>query len=104
MQAKRLIRYYISSLAKRRPLPGFGAPARIAAFPEAGPFGDRIGVCYGFSVPSQSGVGPVIGAEAPEARQEDEDLALSVYFEDTGEQEWFAPHLVERVDNAADTS
>jgi hypothetical protein len=24
----------------------------------------------------------------------DEDFAYSVYFEDTGEQEWFAPYLV----------
>jgi hypothetical protein len=57
---------------------------------EAGAFAGREGVVYGWSVPSSSGVGPVIGVR----KGRDEDFALSVYFEDTGEQEWFAPRLV----------
>ena len=80
-----------------RRIPAFGEPVRIAAYPEAGIFADRRGVCYGFPKPSQSKVGPVIGADHPDARGD--DFALSVYFEDTGEQEWFAPHLVDRVDD-----
>jgi len=63
------------------------APVRIAPDPEAGQFGGRIGICYRSSRPSESGVSPLIG----EARV---DFALAVYFEDTGEQAWFAPHLV----------
>ena len=39
-------------------------------------------------------VGPVIGAR----KGRDEDVAFSVYFEDTSEQEWFAPHLVKVVE------
>jgi hypothetical protein len=46
----------------------------------------------GESIPSSSGVGPVIGDRG-------ENLALSVFFDDTEEQEWFAPHLVEFIDH-----
>jgi hypothetical protein len=70
---------------------------RIADFPEAEALAGRYGVCLGDSVPSSSGVAPVIGQGfGGNAR---EDYALSVYFEETGEQEWFAPHLVERVED-----
>jgi hypothetical protein len=58
-------------------------------------FAGRTGSVYGESVPSVSGVGPVIGDRG-------EDLALSVFFEDTEEQEWFAPHLVEFVDHGGE--
>jgi hypothetical protein len=36
----------------------------------------------------------VIGAR----KGRDEDFAISVYFEDTGDQEWFAPHLVKVIE------
>jgi hypothetical protein len=36
----------------------------------------------------------VIGAEFGGSARE--DFAYSVYFEDTSEQHWFAPHLVEK--------
>src|SRR5262245_4352893 len=50
-------------------------------------FTGRIGSVYGESIPSSSGVGPVIGDRG-------EDLAFSVFFDDTEEQEWFAPNLL----------
>jgi hypothetical protein len=59
---------------------------------EAGGFAGRTGHVYGESVPSSSGIGPVIGDRG-------EDLAVSVFFDETKEQEWFAPHLVEFVDH-----
>jgi hypothetical protein len=76
--------------------PGFGDSVQIKETPETveSGFSGRSGSVYGESIPSSSGVGPVIGAEG-------EDLALSVYFEDTKEQEWFAPHLLEFLDHGA---
>jgi hypothetical protein len=73
---------------------------RIADFPEAGAFAGRYGERYGWSVPSSSGVSPVIGAGVGGSSQQ--DFAVSVYFEDTDEQVWFAPHLVEGVQNPGD--
>jgi hypothetical protein len=55
----------------------------------------RSGQIYGESVPSSSGIGPVIGDRG-------EDFALSVFFDDTKEQEWFAPHLVEFLDHGGE--
>ena len=55
-------------------------------------FAGRTGHIYGESVPSSTGVGPVIGDRG-------EDFAYSVFFDETEEQEWFAPHLVEFVDH-----
>jgi hypothetical protein len=71
-------------------------PARVFILDvfEAGKFAGREGEVYGWSVPSSSGVAPVIGAR----KGRDEDFAYSVYFEDTGEQEWFAPHLVKLIE------
>jgi hypothetical protein len=78
----------------------FGDPVRIASFPEAGAFAGRRGECYGESSPASSGVGPVIGAQfGGTTRVAHMDHALSVYFEDTDEQEWFAPHLVVHADD-----
>jgi hypothetical protein len=70
--------------------PSFGDRVRIARSDETtkGGFAGRSGQVYGESMPSSSGVGPVIGDRG-------EDLALSVFFDDTNEQVWFAPHLVE---------
>ena len=74
--------------------PSFGDRVRIAPSDETTErgFAGRSGHVYGESMPSSSGVGPVIGDRG-------EDVALSVYFEDTEEQEWFAPHLVEFLDH-----
>jgi hypothetical protein len=85
-------------MAKKRQKLGFGDAVRIGAFHEVGSFAGRTGIIYGFSVPSLSGVGPVIGAHDRQAPLE--DFAWSVFFEDTNEQEWFAPHLVELVERA----
>lgn len=68
---------------------------RIAALPEAGRFGGREGEIYGWSIPSRSGVAPVIGSEFGGSARE--DFAYSVWFEDTQEQEWFSPHLLEKL-------
>jgi hypothetical protein len=57
---------------------------------EAGRFAGREGAVFGWTVPSWSREGPVIGAR----KGRDDDFALSVFFEDTEEQEWFSPHLV----------
>ena len=53
-------------------------------------FAGREGHVYGESIPSRSGVGPIIGDQG-------EDYAYSVFFENIDEQHWFAPHLVEFV-------
>lgn len=69
--------------------PGFGDRVRIADTTETQELGfaDRVGTVFGHSTPSSSGVAPVIGERG-------EDFALSIFFEQTEEQEWFAPHLV----------
>jgi hypothetical protein len=79
--------------------PRFGDRVRIAIAPEteARGFAGRAGEVWGESVPSVSGVGPVIGDRG-------EDLALSVFFEETEDQAWFAPHLVQGVDRVASRS
>jgi hypothetical protein len=79
------------------PEPAFGDTVRILSMPatvEAG-FAGRTGSVFGESIPSSSGVGPVIGEDGS-------DYALSVYFEDTDEQEWFAPNVVEFVDHGGE--
>ena len=65
----------------------------IADLHEAGRFAGREGVIYGHTKPSSSRAGPIIGVR----KGREEDFAWSVFFEDTGEQEWFAPHLVSLV-------
>jgi len=69
------------------------ALVRIADLPEAREFAGRTGEIFGWSIPSTSGVGPVIGAEFGGSARE--DFAYSVYFEDTREQHWFSRHLIE---------
>jgi hypothetical protein len=71
--------------------PGFGDRVRIAHDPATGErgFAGREGEIHGESIPSVSGVA-VIGDGG-------EDRAFSVYFDDSGEQAWFAVHLVELV-------
>jgi hypothetical protein len=73
--------------------PRFGDRVRIAVAPEteASGFARRVGEVWGESVPSVSGVGPVIGDRG-------EDLAVSVLFSVTEDEVWFAPHLVKRLD------
>jgi hypothetical protein len=79
--------------------PRFGDRVRIATAPDtvARGFAGRAGEVWAESVPSVSGVGPVIGDRG-------EDFALSVFFEETEDQAWFAPHLVRRVDRVASRS
>jgi hypothetical protein len=49
-----------------------------------------VGAVFGFSVPSSSGVGPIIGP-APD------DFVLNVYVEERGEGYWLAPELLENL-------
>lgn len=70
-----------------------GDTVYIVDLHEAGRFAGRQGVIYGHTKPSASGSGPVIGVR----KGRDEDFAWSVFFDDTREQEWFAPHLVRLV-------
>jgi hypothetical protein len=70
------------------------ARAYIADLHEAGRFAGREGLVFGWTVPSSSGVEPVIGAR----KGRETDFALSVFFEDTEEQQWFAPHLVKVIE------
>jgi hypothetical protein len=76
--------------------PSFGDRVRIALTPEtkACGFAGRVGEVWAESVPSISDLGPVIGDRG-------EDRALSVFFEDTEDVAWFAPHLVQHVDRVA---
>ena len=76
--------------------PGFGDRVRIRETEEtrAAGFAGRVGELFGESIPSSSGAGPVIGGRG-------EDQAFSVFFEETREQLWFAPHLVEFVEDRA---
>jgi len=69
---------------------------RIADLPEAGEFAGRVGQLFGRSVPSSSGVRPVLGARV--GGSERVDLAYAVIFEDVDGERWFAPHLVEASD------
>jgi len=56
-------------------------------------FAGRTASCYGFTTPSITGEGiDAIGGT-------DADLAFNLYFEDTEEDAWFAPDLVEFVDH-----
>jgi hypothetical protein len=73
--------------------PTFGDRVRVKASQETTELGfaGRVGQVYGETVPSLSGVGPAIGDRG-------DDPAVSVVFEDTAEQAWFATHLVEFVD------
>jgi hypothetical protein len=75
--------------------PRFGDRVRISDAEESRERGfvGRVGQVFGYSEPSSSGVGPVIGDRG-------EDFALSVFFAETEEQEWFAPHLVEFRDHS----
>jgi hypothetical protein len=75
-------------------VPGFGDRVHVRDTIEMRESGlaNRVGVVYGFSIPSSSGVGPVPGDRG-------EDRALSISFEETGETLWMAPHLVDFVDH-----
>lgn len=53
---------------------------------------DRIGVCYGMTTPSVTGVEVVGGAP--------NDVALNVHFDEEVPDAWFAPELVVLVDHA----
>jgi hypothetical protein len=75
---------------------GFGDHVRIvdSEATRAAGFAGRVGHVYGETVPSASGEGPVIGDRG-------EDFALSVFFDDTNEQVWFAPNEVAFIDHGA---
>lgn len=70
----------------------FGERVRIRSAPETDALGvaGREGIVYGQSIPSMSGVGPVVGDRG-------DDYALNVSFEDGSEGQWYAPHLVELI-------
>jgi hypothetical protein len=77
------------------PKPGFGDRVRILTSPEVPPeIAGRIAKVYGWSVPSSSGVGPVIGGRG-------EDFALGLVLEETDAEDtfWLEPHFVEFVDH-----
>lgn len=75
----------------------FGDEVRIVPSPEtdARGYAGRIGVCHGFTTPSFSGV-EVIG-------ETQNDYALHVRFDDTDENAWFSPDVVELVSHAVGT-
>jgi hypothetical protein len=71
-------------------------PARFYIIDDfaAGEFAGREGISMGWSTRLED-IGPVIGAR----KGRDADLALSIYFEDTDEQVWFAPYLVKKIES-----
>jgi hypothetical protein len=69
---------------------------RVADLPEAGEYAGRLGQVFGRSVPSSSGIGPVIGAAFGGSARE--DLAYAVIFDGVDGERWFAPHLIESAD------
>lgn len=80
------------------PAPIFGDRVRIRATPETVSLGvaECIGIVYGQSIPSASGVGPVVGDHG-------EDYALNIDFQDGSDGLRYAPGLVDFVDFAAGT-
>ncbi len=71
----------------------------IADVPEASEYAGRRGVATGWTVPSSSGEGPVVGADFGGSARA--DYAIGVHL-DTGELVWFAPHLVLRAGPVSD--
>jgi hypothetical protein len=69
---------------------------RVADLPEAGEYAGRLGQVFGWSVPSSSGVGPVIGDTFGGSGRE--DFAYAIIFDGIDGERWFAPHLVEPAD------
>lgn len=74
-----------------------GDEVRIVSTPvtNARGYAGRIGVCWGFTTPSYSGVDVVGEAQS--------DRALNVRFDDVNEAAWFAYELVEFVSYAEGT-
>ena len=73
----------------------FGDKVRIVSSDStmASGHADLIGVCFGMTTPSVTGVGVVGGAP--------DDIALNVHFDDdTVQDAWFTPELVAIVDHA----
>jgi hypothetical protein len=60
-------------------------------------FAGRVGVVHGFTVPSETGVGPVIGEVGDGA-------AINVHFDELNKGAWFAPELVEPVEGDVRTT
>jgi len=75
---------------------------RIAELPEAGQHAGRVGQVFGWTQPSNTGELDVIGGYVGGSARR--DLAYSVFFEETGEQLWFAPHLLEHTPDPSDRS
>lgn len=77
---------------------GFGDNVRIKIAPatEAVGIAGRSGIATGMTTPSVTGVS-VVGEIT-------DDCAISVMFEDPGQQVWLAPELVEFVDHAPGTT
>ena len=72
----------------------FGDRVRIVSDPAttAAGFAGRVGVVYGWTTPSVTGVDVV--------RASDDDFAYNVGLEEAGSDAWFASHLVELVDHS----
>lgn len=66
---------------------------RSAATEDAGATG-KIGTAMGHSMPSSSGVGPVVGDTG-------DDFAIAVSFDESDEALWFHPDLLKFVDRPA---
>lgn len=66
---------------------------RIKATPDTERLGlaGKVGVSYGFTTPSATGIIPIGELE--------DDYAESIFFEDTGQQLWFAAQLIEDLDH-----
>jgi hypothetical protein len=82
---------------KRLPA-GFGDRVRVRRAPEteAAGLAGRSGIVYGITTVSITGVA-VVG-------EPEEDTAINVFFEDSGEGVWLAPPLVEFVDHNPGTT
>ena len=73
---------------------GFGDRVRIIAAPETESIGlaGMVGLVYGQTIPSSSGVKDIIGVDG-------QNYAINVYFEDKKISHWFIASLIELVDH-----
>jgi hypothetical protein len=78
---------------------GFGDRVRIktASVTETAGLAGKVGIVYGQTVPSSSGVKDIIGVDG-------RDYAINVFFENDKKSHWFASSLIEFVDHAPGTT
>lgn len=81
-----------------KPAPTIGDRVRIRSTPETELLGvaNRVGIVFGQSIPSASGVGPVVGDKGF-------DYALNVDLGDDNEGLWYSEDLVDFADYPAGT-